>query len=134
MQNLMRLISREVLVVPYSVQAPFTPVDLNDVAEVAAIVLTEPGHEYAAYELAGSERLDTAAMAEGLGRIARGRGLQEWQDDMTAAGTPPQVVKGLAKMMAYYDEHGLVGNSRVLSMLLGREPTRFAEAVARDLS
>jgi uncharacterized protein YbjT (DUF2867 family) len=30
--------------VPYSVEAPFSLVDLNDVVEAAAIVLSEPGH------------------------------------------------------------------------------------------
>jgi hypothetical protein len=36
-------------------------------------------------------------------------------------------------MWADYDEHGLVGNPRVAAMLLGRPPTTFAEAMARDL-
>ena len=41
------------LEVPYRIDAPFTLVDLDDVAEVAATVLTEPGHEAASYELWG---------------------------------------------------------------------------------
>jgi uncharacterized protein YbjT (DUF2867 family) len=47
-------------------------VDVRDVGAVAARVLTEPGHEYAAYELTGAEALDyyqVAALFSGeLGR------------------------------------------------------------------
>jgi len=39
-----------VLTVPYRATAPFTPVDLDDVAEVAALVLTEPDYHDASYE------------------------------------------------------------------------------------
>ena len=43
--------------IPYSPEAPFTVIDLADVAEAAAIVLLDDGHDFATYELAGAERI-----------------------------------------------------------------------------
>jgi uncharacterized protein YbjT (DUF2867 family) len=39
----------------------FTPLDLEDLAEAAAAVLLDDGHEYATYEFAGGERLNFSA-------------------------------------------------------------------------
>ncbi|GAA1796189.1 hypothetical protein GCM10009811_20570 [Nostocoides veronense] len=58
-QNLLGAALSGDLVVPYSLDAVFTNVDLGDVAEVAARVLTEDGHAGATYELAGPERQTT---------------------------------------------------------------------------
>src|SRR5215208_2198604 len=58
MQNLLAswksILEEGVLRVPYSVHSKFSFVDLEDVAEAAKMVLTEPGHENAVYELAGT--------------------------------------------------------------------------------
>jgi NAD(P)H dehydrogenase (quinone) len=71
-QNLLAAALAGRIEVPYSLDARFTNVDLDDVAEVAALVLTEPGHERATYELAGPElttvRGLAAAASEVLGR------------------------------------------------------------------
>jgi uncharacterized protein YbjT (DUF2867 family) len=45
------------------------PIDPDDVATVAALALTEPGHEGQAYELTGAELLSIADMARTLGRV-----------------------------------------------------------------
>lgn len=126
-----------VLRVPYRTSAPFTPVDLDDVAAAAAAaaVLTEPRHRYASYELCGPEVLDTDGMAVGLTAVL-GMGVQarEQSRDAWSASAPelsPQVRNDLLAMFAYYDEHGLVGNPRALTALLGRLPTTFASALAR---
>src|ERR1044071_808940 len=58
MQNLLAsgksILEEGVLRVPYSVHSKFSFVDLEDVAEAANIVLTEPGYRNAIYELAGT--------------------------------------------------------------------------------
>ena len=46
---------------------------------------------------------------------------------------PAERIEVMTKMNAHYDAHGLVGNPNVLRWLLGREPTRFAEFVRREL-
>lgn len=125
-----------VLAVPYDPAARFSPVDLGDVAEVGARVLTEDGHDRATYELCGPEVLDTAAMAEALARVlgrpvrAEPVPLERWRSG--AAALPEQVREDLAAMFAHYDAHGLAGSGRVLGWLLGRAPTSFEAAVARD--
>jgi hypothetical protein len=46
---------------------------------------------------------------------------------------PTERIEVMTKMNTHYDAHGLVGNPNVLRWLLGREPTRFAEFVRREL-
>lgn len=120
---------------------PFNPVALRDIAEVSARLLTEAGREYGTYELAGPDRLDVRAMADCLSGLL-GRPIT------AAAGDREDIVvrisarlgfdavqsSELRAMLAHYDGHGLVGNSSVLGMLLGRPPTRFADAMRSALA
>ena len=64
-QTILRFLSEDgmQLRVGFSPEQWFTPIDLEDLAEAAASVLLESGHEYANYELAGSERLNIMEMA-----------------------------------------------------------------------
>ena len=117
-----------VLRVPYSVDARFAFVDLLDVAFVAARVLTESGHSYATYELAGPELLSVAEVAAVLGVRAEREDPNEWYLDTPLRGYARDA---LGAMFAYYDRHGLAGNPRVLTALLGRSPTTVAEVLAR---
>ncbi len=125
------------LTVPYSPAAPFTPVDVEDVAAVAAVVLTGSGHSWASYELCGPERLTTHAMAEQLGDVlgvdvtAAQQPLADWK---ASADLPDQVRDDLAAMFGYYDVHGLVGSGWTAGRLLGRPPASFAAVVARELA
>ena len=48
---------------PFSVEAKFSIVDLNDLAEATGIVATSDGHESATYQLAGPEQLSQTNMA-----------------------------------------------------------------------
>lgn len=115
-----------VLAMPYSVDAPFTPVDLADVAEVALRVLTDDAHAFASYELCGPQRLtnrdQAAVLADLLGRPVRAE----------AAAVPEDTPDDLAAMFAHYDRYGLVGCGWLLARLLDRPATTFAEALARD--
>ncbi|MDQ2723653.1 MAG: NAD(P)H-binding protein [Actinomycetota bacterium] len=126
-----------VLTVPYRTSAQFTPVDLDDVAEVAAVVLAEPGHHYASYELCGREVLDTNGMAVGLTAVlgmgveAAEQSREEWS--ASAPDLSTQARDDLLVMFGYYDRHGLVGNPRALTGLLGRPPTTFVAALARTM-
>ncbi|WP_326641275.1 NAD(P)H-binding protein [Streptosporangium sp. NBC_01755] len=125
------------IAVPYSVSAPFAPVDVHDVAEAAAVVLTESGHDFATYELSGPRLLDTREMGATLGEalgipvVAVEQTLEEWRAGATSL--PDSTADGLAAMFRYYDDHGLPGNPRVLAMLLGRAPTELSTVLARDL-
>ena len=57
----------------------------------------------------------------------------DWVESARASGLREYPVDALVRMFDYYDRHGLRGNPRVLSGLLGRSPTTFGEFVARTL-
>ena len=96
---------------PYRADAPFGLADLADVAEVAALVLTEPGHEGATYELATRR----ATVAE----LAAEAGVDVVVERPTGEPTTREE-EWLRAMFAYYDEHGLPVGTRVMETLLGR--------------
>jgi uncharacterized protein YbjT (DUF2867 family) len=114
--------------VPYPVSTRLSLVDVRDVAEVAARVLTESGHVGATYELVGSAPLtqvEVAALIEksiGQSVTATELPLGEWEEQARANGLGNYTVETLLKMFGYYAEHGLVGNQNVLGWLLRREP------------
>ena len=123
--------------VAYSVETRLGMVDLVDVAEAAAVVLTEPGHLGATYELAGPEALSQTEVAAILSRqLCRPVHtevipLGAWEHNARASGMGEYQVTALLKVFRYYDRHGFWGNPSVLSWLLGRPATRFEAFVAR---
>jgi uncharacterized protein YbjT (DUF2867 family) len=117
-------------ITPYAVHAAISLVDLRDVAEVAAHILLEDGHRAATYPLVGCAALDQQAVADlagqALGRrvTARSLGIAQWQAQNTHL--PAYARNTLAAMFQFYENFGLVGNSRVLAHLLGRAPRTLA--------
>jgi uncharacterized protein YbjT (DUF2867 family) len=107
---------------PYAAKAPFTPVALVDVAEVAASTLTDPRHLFATYELAGPEVLTTADMAEIAGAVLGLDVVVEVDRDPAAAAARPS---RLQAMFDYHDAHGICGNGTVLAALLHRPATTW---------
>ncbi|MCX6047462.1 MAG: NmrA family NAD(P)-binding protein [Chloroflexi bacterium] len=122
---------------PYATTTRLGMVDLRDVAEAAAKVLTEADHNGAIYELAGAEVLsqtDVAALlTEGLERPVRAEAMAPaiWEQGARQAGLGDYQVATLLKMFKYYEQYGFWGNPRVLTGLLGRAPTTFFEFVQR---
>lgn len=127
------------LEVPYRIDAPFTLVDLDDVGEAAAVVLTEPGHADASYELCGPDVVTVADIAA-LAAQASGRPLTAVRTDPHAwltgpgAGLPEYARQTLYAMFVAYDAQGLVGGRQVLPWLLGRPSTPPAAVITRDRS
>jgi NAD(P)H dehydrogenase (quinone) len=124
--------------VPYPVESRVSLVDLDDVAAAAALVLMEPGHAGAIYELVGTPPLSqtevAAALSEVLGKPvqAAAEPVEAWEDRARAAGLGDYPRETLAKMFRYYAAHGLVGNASAQTWLLGRAPTTFAEFAMRE--
>lgn len=143
MQNVLAgwqsIVERGVYAVPYSVEARMSMVDLEDVAEAAAVVMTEPGHPGSTYELAGPEVLTQTQvgqiLATRLKRPVRAEQLtiEAWTRQAEALGMGTYQIETLIKMFRYYNRHGLWGNSRVLAYLIGRGPTRFETFVERTI-
>lgn len=126
--------------VPYPAQTRISLVDLEDVAEAAAVVLTEPGHGGAVYELAGPEAISqeeaVAALGHVLGKTVRAVQIStdEWARRARESGLGPYQVDTLVKMFDYYARFHFVGNANVLRWLLGREPVSFSHFAAREFA
>ena len=115
-------------------------VDIADIAEVAAKVLIDSAaHAAATYELVGPGRYTArdmgAIIAQVMGRPVR-------VEEITAAAYAsflfgdrdlsemPHEVKVVESLHARYSSDDFIGNSNVLTWLLGRVPTSFEQFVA----
>jgi uncharacterized protein YbjT (DUF2867 family) len=142
MQNILAgwsgIVERGVYTVPYPVTSRLSLVDLQDVAEAAALVLTQPGHEAATYELVGTTPMSqvevAAGLAAGLGQPveAVAEPVAAWEQRVRTGGLDDERIATLRNMFEYYTKYGLAGNPNVLGWLLGRPPTSFQAFVARN--
>ena len=120
-------------ITPYKVTSRISMVDLEDVAEVAAKVLTQSGHSNAIYELAGPEALSQSEVSQHLSQVLGYpvQSIEQSQDDWQQIARKYSMVESqiatLLKMFTYYDKNGLAGNSTLLGFLLGRKPTTFRQ-------
>jgi uncharacterized protein YbjT (DUF2867 family) len=123
--------------VPYPIETRLSLVDLDDVAEVAALVLTDDRHSGATYELAGTPPLSQAEIAETFGRTlkqpvrAEAETVEAWDLRARGSGMSDYQRETLIKMFRAYARDGLKGNPNVLGWLLGRSPTSLASFAAR---
>lgn len=142
MQNLLRdwdaIVGAGVYRLPYSEHARMSLVDVEDVAQAAAAVLTTEDWIGGEFELCSGDRLTRVEMAqvlsEVLGRPVRAETypIEAWRPIGAQTRTPFQVER-VATMFAHYDRFGLSGgNARVLAMILGRTPTTFRRFVERE--
>jgi uncharacterized protein YbjT (DUF2867 family) len=143
MQNVLaqweHIVQKGVYPVPYGGGTRLSMVDLEDVAAAAAIVLGEPGHVGATYELVGTQSMSqhdvAAVLSQQLGRPVRPERtpLEVWQRQARASGLGEYQVNTLLSMFRYYESYGFHGSPRVLGWLLGRPPTTFEAFVARQV-
>jgi NAD(P)H dehydrogenase (quinone) len=141
MQNILgereRMTTEGIYRVPYPVETMLSLVDLDDVAAVAARVLTEDGHAFATYELVGTAPVSQIEVAETFSSAldrdvrAESESVKAWQARARIDGMNEHTVTVLTKMFVSYAGDGLKGNPNVLGWLLGRKPTTLAEFAAR---
>jgi NAD(P)H dehydrogenase (quinone) len=123
--------------VPYPVETKLSLVDLDDVAEAAALVLTNTGHSGATYELVGTPPLSQIEIAETFGQAlnkpvqAEAEAVETWDQRARRTGMDDHARETLIKMFRTYARDGLAGNPNVLGWLLGRPPTSLAAFAAR---
>ncbi|MFD1983263.1 NmrA/HSCARG family protein [Mesorhizobium newzealandense] len=122
---------------PFPKTAKVARVDYRDVAEVAAIALTEARLSYGTIELcAGMHSREEIAsiMGEELGRpvFAGEPTFGEWAANARLPYSDRQM-QLLAKVYGHYADHGLGGNSLTLRAALGREP-RSLRSFIRNLA
>jgi uncharacterized protein YbjT (DUF2867 family) len=123
--------------VPYPIETRLSLVDLDDVGQAAATVLTEDGHCHVTYELVGTPPLSQIEIAEAFGRAlnkgisAEAETVEDWDRRARGAGIDDDARETLTKMFRAYARDGLKGNPNVLSWLLGRPPTSLDAFAAR---
>ncbi|WP_347059281.1 NmrA family NAD(P)-binding protein [Blastococcus sp. HT6-30] len=109
---------------PWGLEKAQSFVDLRDVAEAAAVLLTADGLDSGTFEAAGPEEL-TAPDVAGLLSARSGRPVAAVDaptgNDATYAG------HCRTAMFDWYRAHGFTGSPRVLTDLLGRSPRTFAQ-------
>src|ERR1700732_3053618 len=96
MQNILaewdRMVSSGIYRVPYPIETRLSLVDLDDVAEAAATVLTNASHSGATYELVGTRPLGQIEIAETFGMAlkknvrAQTETIESWEQRARAAG------------------------------------------------
>ncbi|MGY1825864.1 SDR family oxidoreductase [Blastococcus sp. SYSU DS0541] len=112
---------------PWGLERAQSFVDLRDVADAAAVLLTEDGLDSGTFEAVGPEALAAPDVATLLtarsGRPVTAVDVRT-EDDGTYAG------RCRTTMFDWYRAHGFTGSPRVLTALLGRPPRTFAEHLA----
>jgi uncharacterized protein YbjT (DUF2867 family) len=141
MQNILgawRAVTEQgMLRMPYPVETRLSLVDLDDVAEAAALVLTDDSHAGATYELVGTPPLSqlevAAAISTALGREVRAEAetIGTWEARARAGGMADYERTTLVAMFRYYANYGLIGNPNTLRWLVGRAPTDLGQFLGR---
>ena len=110
---------------PWSNDTRFSRVDYRDVAEVAAIALTEDRLSLGTFELCAEGHLNRRDVAKLLSEVL-GRDITATRLELgkAPAGEKPADEQRamLQQMFDWYDHHSLVGNATTLRAILGREP------------
>jgi uncharacterized protein YbjT (DUF2867 family) len=134
------MIAREGRFVAPIGDARVSAVDVRDIAAVAAVVLTQSGHEGKTYTITGPSAVTHAEMAKAIGE-AVGRDVafvdvppEAFAGALTAAGVPPWQVDGLLEDYAHYarGEAATIHSSvRDVTGVEPRDITTFARDYAR---
>ncbi len=138
MQNVLgqwqNIVKRGAYEIPYQPTTKLGMVDLADLAEVAAKLLTtEKTYDWATYELAGPDVLTQHDVLEIIRQVT-GREIrleiiarEDWCARARQGGMAESAVEVFYKMFGFMETYGFWGNPGVLEWLLGRPARRFGE-------
>jgi uncharacterized protein YbjT (DUF2867 family) len=131
------IVAKNALFLPME-DAKIASIDIGDIADVAAAVLTTPGHEGKIYPLTGPEALTMAEVAAALS-AATGRNIryvnvspEDARKARLAAGVPAYSADALAELFAERRKGKEAHVSPAVPALLGRPATRFEEFARRN--
>jgi uncharacterized protein YbjT (DUF2867 family) len=117
--------------------ARIASIDVDDLAQVAAAVLTQAGHEGKTYPLTGAESLTMAEVAERLSRVT-GNAIRyvdvppaEAQRARLAAGMAPYLAEALDELFAERRRGKEAAVSPVLRDVFGVQATSFEAFATR---
>ncbi len=148
MQNVLwslpSILNEGVYALPWSADRRMVSVDVEDMGEAIANILTKPGFEGGTYEFCSvKEALTRHDMSEMLSRafnkriVAGTRPIEKALQAERFKHYTPEQLKQLGSLFKFFDHNGTPGfNNLTLSMILGREPTSyeaFAQRLAREL-
>ncbi|MEU4605380.1 NAD(P)H-binding protein [Kribbella sp. NPDC023972] len=112
-------------------------VDVEDLAEVAATVLTSTGHDGRIYDLSGPESITFADAVETIAKVS-GRPMEyvavtpaAYRDELLAAGWPEEAVHELNALFEIMREGHVTMPTDDIERLLGRPATSFASYAER---
>jgi uncharacterized protein YbjT (DUF2867 family) len=142
MQNLLRdaagpISAQNTFYTPAGLDTHISHIDVRDIADVAAKVLTTTGHEGLTYNLTGPEDLTYIEVAQrfssALGRqiTATPASDAQFHKTLSGAGLPPCVVHMLVDLYQFYRRGGGSTVSGWTEILLGR-PARSLEQFVKD--
>ncbi len=144
MQNILanwpEVVEQNSYTIPYSADTRFSMVDLDDVAQAAAIILTTDGHEGAIYELCGPRAISQGEIVQIIGIQLRKSiqikqiGVDDWKMQAISKGLGAYQIATLVKMFQYYDRFGYIGNSNVLRWLLDRPTKDLSSFIERVIN
>ncbi|OGT29773.1 MAG: hypothetical protein A3E87_05420 [Gammaproteobacteria bacterium RIFCSPHIGHO2_12_FULL_35_23] len=110
-------------------------IDARDIAEVAATILTETGHENKIYELTGGESLDyyqaAKLFSDVLGRTINYKPLseQEYIKAKEAEGIPAEYSKKFMKFYKMVESDEYAHISPIVEKILGRKPITLKQFI-----
>ena len=116
-QSWPKVVETGTLAEPWSCGTRFSRVDYRDVAEVAAIALTEDRLSYGTFELCADGWLNREDVAQLMGEVL-GREIKAAKVDPETLG---EGARPMWPMFEHYDRIGLRGNPLTLRAILGRE-------------
>ncbi|GAB3996365.1 NAD(P)H-binding protein [Glycomyces albus] len=112
-------------------------IDVDDIAAVAAAVLTEDGHHGRIYELSGPESLglgeavEIMSKASGKPMVFRADDPDEHDRALRSAGAPEELVAFLNVMYRLMREGAIAGVADGVEQVLGRPAATFADWAER---
>jgi uncharacterized protein YbjT (DUF2867 family) len=131
------IVARDTLALPME-DARIASIDIGDIAEVAATILTSAGHEGKVYPITGPESLSMSEVAERLsavtGKTIRYVNLapEDARKAQLAAGIPPHLVDALAELFAERRKGVESTVWPTIETVFGWRPTSFAAFAARN--
>ena len=126
------IVGRGILALPME-DARIASIHIGDIAEVAAAVLTTPGHEGKTYPLTGPEALSMDEVAEKLSAVT-GKTIryvnvdpEDAKQAQLARGLPPYLVDGLVELFAERRKGKESEVWQTIETVFGWRPTSFDE-------
>jgi uncharacterized protein YbjT (DUF2867 family) len=113
-------------------------IDVADIGEAAAVVLTTSGHDHKSYELTGDQALTYTEVAETLSK-ACGRQItyprpssRQFKERMKAAGHDDEFISVMGSIYAIAKFGMAAGTTDEFQKLVGHKPTTLAEWAKRN--